>query len=105
MRALLVVLGAALGAPARLLISQAVAGPRGTLVVNVVGSLLIGLFAGLSAAPYALLGFGFCGAFTTYSTFAVEVVSLPRRRGLGYVVASVVLCCLACAAGLAVSSR
>jgi len=100
MTALLVVLGAAGGAPARLLVSRAAAGPQGTLAVNVAGSLLLGLFVGLSPALYALLGVGFCGAFTTYSTFAVEVVRLPRPRGSAYVVASVVLCCLACALGL-----
>jgi len=100
MRALLVVLGAAAGAPARLLVSRAVAGVRGTLLVNVVGSLLIGLFAQLSASPYALLAVGFCGAFTTYSTFAVEAVTLPTGRSACYAVASVVLCCLACGLGL-----
>jgi CrcB protein len=103
MIALLVVLGAALGAPARLLVSRAVAGERGTLAVNVVGSLLVGLFAGLSSAPYALLAVGFCGAFTTFSAFAVEAVTLPRRRSAAYVVASIVLCCLACALGLALA--
>jgi CrcB protein len=101
--ALLVVLGAAVGAPARLLVSRAVAGERGTLVVNVVGSLLLGLFAGLASAPYALLGVGLCGAFTTYSTFAVEAGTMPRRASAAYVVTSVVLCCLACAAGLALA--
>jgi CrcB protein len=100
---LLVVLGALVGAPARLLVSMAVAGERGTLVVNVLGSLLVGLLAGLSSSAYALLGVGFCGAFTTYSAFAVEAVTLPRRASAVYVVASVVLCCLACAAGLAVT--
>jgi CrcB protein len=102
-RALLVVAGAFVGAPARLLVSRAVAGENGTLVVNVVGSLLIGLFAGLSADPYALLAVGFCGAFTTYSTFAVEAVTLRPRSGLRFVVLSVVACCLACALGLAIT--
>lgn len=100
MTALLVVVGAAVGAPARLLVSRAVAGERGTLVVNVVGSLLLGLFTGLSPAAYALLGIGFCGAFTTFSTFAVEVVTLRPRGGALLSAASVVLCCLACALGL-----
>jgi CrcB protein len=103
-KALLVVLGASIGAPARLLVSRAVAGEQGTLVVNVVGSLLIGLFAGLSAAPYALLAVGFCGAFTTYSTFAVEAVTMRRRSDARFVALSVVLCCLACAAGLGIAS-
>lgn len=101
MIALLVVLGAAVGAPGRLLVSRAVAGARATLVVNVLGSLLLGLFVGLPARPYALLGIGFCGAFTTYSTFAVEAVQLPR--GWRYVVVSVVLCFAACALGLLVA--
>jgi CrcB protein len=103
-RALLVVIGAALGAPARLLVSRAVAGERGTLVVNVLGSLLIGLFAGLGSRTYALLAIGFCGAFTTYSTFAVEAVTLPRGRALGYVAVSTVACCLACGLGLLLTS-
>lgn len=102
--ALLVVAGAAIGAPARLLVSRAVAGQRGTLVVNVSGSLLLGLFAGLPAAPYALLGIGLCGAFTTFSAFAVEAVTLPRRPGASYVAASLLLCCLACALGLVIAA-
>ena len=104
MRALLVVGGAVVGAPARLLVSRAVTGPRGTLLVNVLGSLLIGLFAGLATSPYALLGIGFCGAFTTYSTFAVETVSLPPRRGVVLAVVSVTACCLACGLGLLLTS-
>jgi CrcB protein len=103
MRALLVVVGACVGAPMRLLVSRAVAGETGTLVVNVLGSLLIGLFAGLSADSYALLGVGFCGAFTTYSTFAVEAVTLRPRSDLRFVAMSVVACCLACALGLALT--
>jgi CrcB protein len=103
MTPLLVVLGAVFGAPARLLVSRAVAGERGTLVVNVAGSLLVGLLAGVSSSAYAVLGIGFCGAFTTYSAFAVEAVTMPRRASAAYVVASVLLCCLACALGLAVT--
>jgi CrcB protein len=98
-----VVLGAAVGAPARLIVSRAVAGERGTLAVNVVGSLLLGLFADLSPASYALLGVGFCGAFTTFSAFGVEAVTLPRRSSAAYVAASIVLCCAACALGLALA--
>ena len=103
MTALLVVLGACFGAPSRLLLSRAVVDENGTLLVNVIGSLLLGLFAGLSSDSYALLGIGFCGAFTTYSTFAVEAVTLRARSDVRYVAMSVVLCCLACALGLAVT--
>src|SRR6185312_10062588 len=64
--ALLVALGAALGAPLRYAIASALDAerfPRGTLLVNVVGSFLLGLFveAGASGHWLALLGTGFCG--------------------------------------------
>lgn len=100
MTALFVVVGACVGAPLRLLVSRAVPDENGTLIVNVAGSLLIGLFAGLSAHAYALLGLGFCGAFTTYSTFGVEAVSLHPRSSARFVAMSVILCCGACALGL-----
>lgn len=101
MTALLVALGAAVGAPARLLVAQRVAGKRGTLVVNVLGSGLLGLLTGsASAATYALVGTGFCGAFTTFSTFAVEAV---EQRSPRYVAVSVLLCLAAAGVGLLVS--
>lgn len=96
MTALLVVLGAAVGAPARLLVSWRWPGPRGTLVVNVAGCLLLGLLAGGAPSTYALLGVGFCGAFTTFSTFALEA----QAAGWRYVVGTTAACLLAAAAGL-----
>jgi CrcB protein len=101
--ALLVVLGAAGGTALRLLANRALPDPRSTLLVNVLGSLVLGLCAGFGEHPYALLGIGFCGAFTTFSTFALDAVELPRRSGAGYVALSVVLCLGAAAIGLAVS--
>ena len=79
--ALLVALGAAVGAPARYLVNHLArerlgATPAaGTLVVNVAGSFVLGLLvgAGVTGAPLALVGIGFCGALTTFSTLAVEV--------------------------------
>ena len=78
--ALLVAAGAAVGAPLRYLISQTVrelggAPPAGTLVVNVVGSFVIGLLVGSGSTgwPLALVGIGFCGALTTFSTLALEL--------------------------------
>ncbi|MEG3633225.1 fluoride efflux transporter CrcB [Micromonospora palythoicola] len=86
MTVLLVALGAAVGAPLRYLVDRAVQArhesvfPWGTFVVNVVGSLLLGvLIGGAGAVPgslVALLGVGLCGALTTYSTFGYETVRL-----------------------------
>jgi CrcB protein len=107
--ALLVALGAAVGAPARYLTDRAVqsrvAGrgpsrmPFGTLSVNVVASLVLGLLAGLGTHVghhmSALIGTGFCGALSTYSTFGFETMRLSgdgrARVAVEYVLASLVL--------------
>jgi CrcB protein len=103
---LLVMVGGALGATCRFLIDRVstarVGGSRwlpqgppgsplpwGTFFVNVGGSLLLGLLVGAGAALPGwlghLLGTGFCGALTTYSTFSYETVRLaaagPSGRG------------------------
>ncbi len=86
MTALLVALGAAVGAPLRHLTDTLLkarlgtAFPWGTLAVNVAGSFLLGLVTGLPAAPgvAALVGTGFCGALTTWSTLGWETVGLAR---------------------------
>ena len=87
-----VILGAAVGAPLRYLTDRFVQArhdsefPWGTFVVNVSGSLLLGLITsgvargGVSTAAMTLLGTGFCGALTTYSTFSYETVRLVQRR-------------------------
>lgn len=103
MTPLLVVLGAAVGAPLRLLATR-IAGRNGrdpapgTLVVNVVGSGLLGVVLGLSAVSaevVALVGTGFCGTLTTFSTFGADVVRLADERSLGnalaYLAATLVL--------------
>ncbi|BCJ52643.1 putative fluoride ion transporter CrcB 2 [Actinoplanes sp. NBRC 14428] len=86
MTVLLVALGAAIGAPLRYLTDRFVQSrhespfPWGTFAVNVAGSLLLGFVVGLPVAPplAALLGTGFCGALTTYSTFGFETLGLAR---------------------------
>lgn len=119
MTALLVVLGAAIGAPLRYLIDRAVQArhdsvfPWGTLTVNVVGSFILGfLIRGvavheLPGAVNALLGTGLCGALTTYSTLGYETVRLIEDRFRAYavlnVVASVVAGLGAAFCGLAVA--
>ncbi|GAA0956378.1 CrcB family protein [Actinocorallia libanotica] len=100
MTLLLVMLGAAVGAPLRYLTDRAVQRrlgaefPWGTLTVNVAGSWLLGLLAGAAAGSgtAALAGVGFCGALTTYSTFGYEAVRLAeagtRGRSAAYVLVS-----------------
>lgn len=95
MTALMVALGAAAGAPLRYLAGQWLTDHRGTLLVNVAGSFLLGLVLGLPLSPrvVALVGTGFCGALTTYSTFSWEILALTRRREIataaGYALISI----------------
>jgi fluoride exporter len=96
---LLVVLGGAAGAAARAVTSRALPGRRATLLVNLAGSLLLGLLAGAAPAAYALLGVGFCGGLTTFSTYALEVV---EGGGWRYAALSTAGCLAACALGLLV---
>ncbi|CAL9597239.1 Putative fluoride ion transporter CrcB [Actinosynnema sp. ALI-1.44] len=97
MTALLVFLGAAIGAPLRYLVDRFVqsrhdtAFPWGTLTVNVVGSFALGCLAGAAVSPgtAALLGTGLCGGLTTYSTFGYETVRLLENRAHFHAVANV----------------
>jgi fluoride exporter len=104
MNILLVALGAAVGAPlrflvdkhmvARLLLSARIETPLpwGTFSVNVLGSFLLGLLSGVGNHTIALLvGVGFCGAFTTYSTFAAETTALAASGQRGKAALNVVL--------------
>ena len=110
----------AIGAPARYLVDRAITRrgsgsfPRGTFAVNVSGSLVLGLLAGAAlyhgfgGAPRAWLATGFCGAYTTFSTFGLETIALAergeRRVATIYVAASTVVGCAAAAVGLAVAA-
>ena len=106
MSLLLVIAGAAVGAPLRYLSDRAIQArhdsvfPWGTLTVNVVGSLILGILTGAvtagGASPQVQLavGTGFCGALTTYSTFSYETLRLleddARLFAAANVVASIV---------------
>lgn len=88
MTLLLVALGAMVGAPLRYLTDRFVQTrhdsvfPWGTFTVNIAGSLILGAITGaaLSTPWMMLLGTGFCGALTTYSTFSFETVRLAEQR-------------------------
>jgi fluoride exporter len=109
-------IGSAIGGCARYGLGTAVAAwsgpgfPWGTLAVNVLGCFLIGVFApAFAALPWRqFLMIGFCGGFTTFSSFGLETLNLLRdgqpARAAAYVAASVAICLFAVWAGHAVSS-
>lgn len=116
---LMVMLGGAIGSGLRFLVTQWLptapgALPLSTLLVNVVGSGVLGALTvliqhhtAMSREVALLLGAGLCGGFTTFSTFTVELVTLydADRIGIGMVYAalSIVLGLLAAVAGSAVA--
>lgn len=113
-------LGAVLGANARYLVAVwaverlGTAFPYGTLLINVSGSFLLGLFLGvLSERTVAdpawrlLLAVGFCASYTTFSTYTFEAIELARggdwAAAAGYLVGSVLLGLVAVVAGMALA--
>ena len=109
MTVLLVMLGAALGAPLRFVCGHLYDGrfPRGTLLVNVVGAAVLGLCSALalSGSVLALVGTGFCGGLTTYSAFAVQAVDRGPRVGAAYAASTLALSVLAAALGYAIGAQ
>jgi CrcB protein len=101
---LLVGLGAAIGAPLRYLLGlrwDTDRFPWGIWSANVVGSFVLGALVGAHAggATTALLGTGFCGGFTTYSSFAVGAFDRGRGSGTLYAAMTVAAAVPACALG------
>ena len=108
MTALLVALGAAVGAPLRYL-SGRLLDQRvhwGTLVANLIGSAMLGALVGAAVEGnwLALLGTGFCGGLTTYSSFAVQTHARGPRRGASDAVVTLGVALGACALGFAVGN-
>ena len=89
------VAAAAIGAPLRYVVDVSIGErvgrrfPWGTLVINASGSLLLGVLTGLALyhafpkTPKVILGTGFCGAYTTFSTFTFETVGLAEEGATG----------------------
>lgn len=114
--------GGSVGAVMRFIVSTGIYSwlgrgfPYGTLVVNVIGSLLMGLLyelflQRLSVSPEvrAVLLVGFLGAFTTFSTFSIETINLIEQgyviKAIVNILASVILCVLAAWAGLQIARQ
>lgn len=104
-------LGGGIGSIARYLTSVYVtrliesAFPYGTLAVNILGSMIIGLIFGfsdryswLTPELRLLLATGFCGGFTTFSTFSYETLTLLRQGYLYLGVSNILLNVVACIA-------
>jgi len=120
---LIVMAGGALGTLARYLVSLMalpISGrlPWGTIIINITGSFVIGFFGTLTLASgrypasdnvRLFVMIGFCGGYTTFSSFSLQTLDLLRTGGLARaainVAASVVLCVLAVAAGHLLASH
>lgn len=112
----LVMAGGAVGSGARFLVGRALLAsfgpgfPYGTLSVNLLGGLAMGVLAGVLARHGAgeawrlLLGVGVLGGFTTFSAFSLDLVAMIERgapmTALGYALLSVIGATLAVFAGL-----
>lgn len=113
----LVALGGAAGASLRFFISQIILNwlgkgfPFATLIVNISGSFIMGFLYGLItqgtievALSRTLIGIGFLGAFTTFSTFSIDTVLLIQQgeiiKAIANVLLNVVLCVGAAAIGM-----
>ena len=119
---LLLALGGALGTVARFALSQLAAPishglPWGTIIINILGSFVIGAFGALtlgqgrfplSEEARAFVMVGICGGFTTFSAFSLQTLDLLRGGSVGRaminVVASVALCVAAVALGHAAAA-
>ena len=77
MKMALIVFGAAIGGPLRFVVDQQIrrytTQPYGIFTVNIVGSFLLGLTYGKVEAGFDLFAIGFAGAFTTWSTFMLDI--------------------------------
>jgi CrcB protein len=116
-------LGGFLGANARFLVGRASAAifgltfPFGTLIINLTGSFLLGLFATLATHRWAtfaqeirfIVSIGFIGAYTTFSTFEYESHSLFQDgkwlTATIYIVASIVVGLLAVRLGILLADK
>lgn len=110
MNLLLMALCGGVGAVCRFVLDAVVRGrakgsmPWGTLLVNLLGSLLLGLLTAATARQgmrpdvKLVLGTGFCGGFTTFSTASVECVRLVQKKSVGLALAYLLATAAGCLA-------
>lgn len=116
----LIAAGGTAGSATRILLEQSFPAPAGqwpwaTLVINLTGAFLLGLLletlarggpdTGWRRRTRLMLGTGFLGGYTTYSTFALETIHLDLPRAVGYALATTVLGGLAATAGYVIARR
>lgn len=110
-----VAIGGALGSVTRFWMSGTIASrfgetfPVGTLVINILGSLLIGFAAGLNApdgrslvspAARQFVMIGFCGGYTTFSSFSLQTLKLMQDRQWLYAGGNILLSVTLCLIGV-----
>ena len=114
------VVAGAVGAALRYLIDGAIqdrtegAFPWGTFVINATGALALGFLTGLAlyhafpSTPTIVLGAGFCGSYTTFSTFTFETVRLIEEGAINEAfrnaAGTLVICAAAAGAGIALAA-
>ena len=103
-----VAIGGAIGSTLRFLTITSVSAPIGTFIVNVTGSLVMGVcFATLSARLSPLLMSGVLGGFTTFSAFSLDALNLYEAgqpaQAILYIAGSVILSLAAVALGAALA--
>lgn len=116
----LIGVGGSIGAIARFLLGNWVqkstenitSFPVGTWIINITGSFILGILTSLYLDNriieelWYFLGVGFCGAYTTFSTFGNEAFTLiqsnEEKKAIIYVVTSVIVGCIAAAGGFAI---
>lgn len=115
MQYLMVAAGGAAGSLARFLIARKISEkcttgfPVGTFLVNITGAVLLGIVSsvGFSGNSYALLGEGFLGAYTTFSTFMYEGFNLfqdnEKLNALVYILGSLILGIIGFIAGVQIA--
>jgi CrcB protein len=102
MTPLFFLLAASAGAVGRHFVGQMICSWQALLIVNTVASGLVGVIIGaqLSIDTVTILGIGFCGSLSTYSSFALETQKLGWKLGSGYAALTIGCACAAASIGM-----